>query len=196
MSSDKRFSFLAPPTQRQDRGWSSGTVESQPRPRLLAWQLTSGPFSTHGNSQANPFGPNLWTRSPVLEAWVDLSRSGDRTADSSTALGERLRAWLPSMFEPTAGDDRSRWAGELSGGDAELAHLWAVQRWNSKGWPAPTPASVKFRRWPSPARTRSSSASKKSRWDASVCERRASCWQRPVRTGLLICGRRSSDYRS
>ena len=30
------------------------------------------------------------------------------------------------MFEPTAGDDRSRWAGELSGGDAELAHLWAV----------------------------------------------------------------------
>ena len=43
-------------------------------------------------------GPNIWSRHPVLEAWVDLRDLKDRSSDSIPGFNDRLMAWLPSMI--------------------------------------------------------------------------------------------------
>lgn len=44
-------------------------------------------------------GPNIWSRRPVLEAWVDLQELKDTSSDSVPGFNERLMAWLPTMIE-------------------------------------------------------------------------------------------------
>lgn len=44
-------------------------------------------------------GPNIWSRYPVLEAWVDLKELKDSPSDSIPGFNDRLMAWLPTMIE-------------------------------------------------------------------------------------------------
>jgi cyanophycin synthetase len=44
-------------------------------------------------------GPNIWSRHPVLEAWVDLQDLKDSPSDSIPGFNDRLIAWLPTMVE-------------------------------------------------------------------------------------------------
>ena len=44
-------------------------------------------------------GPNIWSRHPVLEAWVDLGNLKDSSSDSLPGFNDRLIAWLPTMIE-------------------------------------------------------------------------------------------------
>jgi cyanophycin synthetase len=44
-------------------------------------------------------GPNIWSRHPVLEAWVDLGPLKDSPSNSIPGFNERYMAWLPSMIE-------------------------------------------------------------------------------------------------
>ena len=44
-------------------------------------------------------GPNIWSRYPVLEAWVDLGDLKDRPSSSMPGFNDRLMAWLPTMIE-------------------------------------------------------------------------------------------------
>ncbi|MFN0051544.1 MAG: cyanophycin synthetase [Planctomycetales bacterium] len=44
-------------------------------------------------------GPNVWSRHPVLEAWVDLEDWKDSPSDSIPGFNDRLMAWLPTMIE-------------------------------------------------------------------------------------------------
>lgn len=44
-------------------------------------------------------GPNIWSRHPVLEAWVDLGKLKDSPSDSLPGFTDRLIAWLPTMIE-------------------------------------------------------------------------------------------------
>ncbi len=44
-------------------------------------------------------GPNIWSRHPVLEAWVDLGPLKDSPSNSIPGFNERFMAWLPSMIE-------------------------------------------------------------------------------------------------
>ena len=43
-------------------------------------------------------GPNIWSNSPVLEAWVDLGPL-DRPSTDFPGFNDRLMTWLPSMIE-------------------------------------------------------------------------------------------------
>src|SRR5437899_1509202 len=44
-------------------------------------------------------GPNIWSRYPVVEAWVDLKELRDTASNSIPGFNDRLMAWLPSMVE-------------------------------------------------------------------------------------------------
>ena len=44
-------------------------------------------------------GPNIWSRYPVVEAWVDLKELRDTASNSVPGFNDRLMAWLPSMIE-------------------------------------------------------------------------------------------------
>lgn len=44
-------------------------------------------------------GPNIWSRHPVLEAWVDLQDLKDSPSTSIPGFNDRLMAWLPTMIE-------------------------------------------------------------------------------------------------
>lgn len=44
-------------------------------------------------------GPNIWSRHPVLEAWVDLQDLNDCASTSVPGFNERLMSWLPTMVE-------------------------------------------------------------------------------------------------
>ncbi|MBS0263759.1 MAG: cyanophycin synthetase [Planctomycetes bacterium] len=44
-------------------------------------------------------GPNIWSRYPVLEAWVDLQDLKDSPSNSLPGFNDRLMAWMPSMIE-------------------------------------------------------------------------------------------------
>ena len=44
-------------------------------------------------------GPNIWSRHPVLEAWVDLRDLKDTSSASVPGFNDRLMAWLPTMIE-------------------------------------------------------------------------------------------------
>ena len=43
-------------------------------------------------------GPNIWSNSPVIEAWVDLGEL-DRPSTDFPGFSDRLMAWLPTMIE-------------------------------------------------------------------------------------------------
>lgn len=44
-------------------------------------------------------GPNIWSRNPVLEAWVDLGPLKDSSSKDFPGFNDRLMAWLPTMIE-------------------------------------------------------------------------------------------------
>ncbi len=44
-------------------------------------------------------GPNIWSRHPVLEAWVDLEDLRDSPSSSLPGFTDRLMAWLPTLIE-------------------------------------------------------------------------------------------------
>lgn len=44
-------------------------------------------------------GPNIWSRHPVLEAWVDLGPLKDSSSKDFPGFNDRLMAWLPTMIE-------------------------------------------------------------------------------------------------
>lgn len=44
-------------------------------------------------------GPNIWSRRPVLEAWVDLEELVDASSNAVPGLYERLNDWMPSLIE-------------------------------------------------------------------------------------------------
>lgn len=44
-------------------------------------------------------GPNIWTRFPVLEAWVDLQALRDGPSNRLPGFHERLMTWLPGLIE-------------------------------------------------------------------------------------------------
>ena len=43
-------------------------------------------------------GPNIWSNSPVIEAWVDLGAL-DRPSTDFPGFNDRLMSWLPTMIE-------------------------------------------------------------------------------------------------
>ncbi|MEI8379781.1 MAG: cyanophycin synthetase [Planctomycetota bacterium] len=66
-------------------------------------------------------GPNIWSRHPVLEAWVDLGPLKDSSSKDFPGFNDRLMAWLPSMIEHrcSVGDrggffQRLRWGTYLA----------------------------------------------------------------------------------
>jgi len=44
-------------------------------------------------------GPNIWSRHPMLEAWVDLQDLRDSPSNSLPGFTDRLMGWLPSLIE-------------------------------------------------------------------------------------------------
>ena len=44
-------------------------------------------------------GPNIWSRHPVLEAWVDLGEWKESPSTSIPGFNDRLMSWLPTMIE-------------------------------------------------------------------------------------------------
>ena len=44
-------------------------------------------------------GPNVWSRNPVLEAWVDLGPLQDSPSSALPGFNDRLMTWLPSLIE-------------------------------------------------------------------------------------------------
>lgn len=44
-------------------------------------------------------GPNIWSKSPVLEAWVDLGDLKDSPSNEMPGFNDRIMRWLPLMIE-------------------------------------------------------------------------------------------------
>jgi cyanophycin synthetase len=44
-------------------------------------------------------GPNIWAKSPVIEAWVELGDLKDSPSNEMPGFNDRLMAWLPEMIE-------------------------------------------------------------------------------------------------
>lgn len=44
-------------------------------------------------------GPNLWSRNPVMEVWVDLANLKDWSSELIPGFNDRYKAWLPSVIE-------------------------------------------------------------------------------------------------
>jgi cyanophycin synthetase len=44
-------------------------------------------------------GPNIWAKSPVLEAWVDLGDLKDSPSNEIAGFNDRMMSWLPQMIE-------------------------------------------------------------------------------------------------
>ncbi|MFO0722163.1 MAG: cyanophycin synthetase [Myxococcota bacterium] len=44
-------------------------------------------------------GPNIWSRHPMLEAWVDLQELKDSPSNSIPGFTDRLMGWLPTLIE-------------------------------------------------------------------------------------------------
>lgn len=44
-------------------------------------------------------GPNIWSNSPILEAWVDVGSLHDVASNEVAGFNQRLTGWLPSMIE-------------------------------------------------------------------------------------------------
>ena len=79
----------------------------------------------------NLSGPNIWARTPMLEAWVDLSGIPSPTADQMSAMAKQLRAWLPGLEDrlPTG---HSSWKNLNL---AEVLQLVTLELHTQAGWP-------------------------------------------------------------
>ena len=44
-------------------------------------------------------GPNIWSRQPALEVWVDLGPLKDTSSEQIPGFNDRLMSWLPSLIE-------------------------------------------------------------------------------------------------
>jgi len=44
-------------------------------------------------------GPNIWSRNPVIEAWVDLGPLRDSPSNTLPGFNDRLMTWLPGLIE-------------------------------------------------------------------------------------------------
>jgi cyanophycin synthetase len=44
-------------------------------------------------------GPNLWSRKPVVEVWVDLANLKDWSSELIPGFNDRFKAWLPTIIE-------------------------------------------------------------------------------------------------
>ncbi len=44
-------------------------------------------------------GPNLWSRNPVVEVWVDLANLKDWSSELIPGFNDRYKAWLPTVIE-------------------------------------------------------------------------------------------------
>lgn len=44
-------------------------------------------------------GPNIWSRNPVIEAWVDLGPLRDSPSSQLPGFNDRLMSWLPTLIE-------------------------------------------------------------------------------------------------
>ncbi len=44
-------------------------------------------------------GPNVWSRNPVAEVWVDLANLKDWSSELIPGFNERYKAWLPTVVE-------------------------------------------------------------------------------------------------
>lgn len=44
-------------------------------------------------------GPNLWSRNPVMEVWVDLANLKQWSSELIPGFNDRYKAWLPSVIE-------------------------------------------------------------------------------------------------
>ena len=44
-------------------------------------------------------GPNLWSRNPVMEVWVDLANLKDWSSELIPGFNDRYKAWLPTVIE-------------------------------------------------------------------------------------------------
>lgn len=44
-------------------------------------------------------GPNIWSRNPVIEAWVDLGPLRDSPSNTLPGFNDRLMGWLPGLME-------------------------------------------------------------------------------------------------
>ena len=44
-------------------------------------------------------GPNLWSRHPVVEVWVDLANLKDWSSELIPGFNDRYKAWLPTVIE-------------------------------------------------------------------------------------------------
>jgi cyanophycin synthetase len=44
-------------------------------------------------------GPNLWSRNPVVEVWVDLANLKDWSSELIPGFNARYKAWLPTVIE-------------------------------------------------------------------------------------------------
>jgi cyanophycin synthetase len=44
-------------------------------------------------------GPNIWSRHPILEVWVDLGNLKEWSSELIPGFNERYKAWLPSVIE-------------------------------------------------------------------------------------------------
>ncbi len=44
-------------------------------------------------------GPNIWSRNPVIEAWVDLGPLRDSPSNQLPGFNDRLMGWLPSLID-------------------------------------------------------------------------------------------------
>src|SRR5689334_12845506 len=44
-------------------------------------------------------GPNIWSKSPVLEAWVELGDLKDSPSNEIPGFNDRIMSWLPQMIE-------------------------------------------------------------------------------------------------
>src|SRR5690349_6962229 len=68
-------------------------------------------------------GPNLWSRSPVLEVELDLQDLNDPVSSSLPGLADRLLAWLPTLGpRPATDGGPGDFAGQLRRGTG-LAHV-------------------------------------------------------------------------
>ncbi len=44
-------------------------------------------------------GPNMWSRNPVMEVWVDLANLKDWSSELIPGFNDRYKAWLPTVIE-------------------------------------------------------------------------------------------------
>src|SRR5262249_65759 len=68
-------------------------------PRARSFKLVEDRLRMEFRKVAALRGPNIWAKSPVLEAWVDLGDLKDSPSHEMPGFNERLMRWLPGLIE-------------------------------------------------------------------------------------------------